>query len=343
LEVGLVFKQVVSTAKAPSSFLTLEKLSMKKTLIALAVLAVSSAAMAQSSVTLTGKFGYAYTANKTSANVKSNGFGTTDGDWNIAATEDLGGGLKAGANMALKLRGRGATGVADGRDSTVFISGGFGTLTAGAIEAGNGIIGRASAGAPTIGQDSNVTLDGAGNVDIVMYTTPALIPGLTATFMMIDSIGAPAADGLQVAATTQDATVVGLNYANGPLSVGIDATSFGQNAAANTTTDARTRMSVSYDLGVVKVGAGLQTKKTYANVKDSQTMLGVSMPAGAWTLGATYAVRNNDVATSDAKGWELGANYAFSKRTALQVATRNLKVNGGTAETATRARLMHSF
>jgi predicted porin len=338
-----VFKQVVSTAKAPSSFLTLEKLSMKKTLIALAVLAVSSAAMAQSSVTLTGKFGYAYTANKTSANVKSNGFGTTDGDWNIAATEDLGGGLKAGANMALKLRGRGATGVADGRDSTVFISGGFGTLTAGAIEAGNGIIGRASAGAPVIGQDGGVTLDAAGNVDIVTYTTPALIPGLTATFMMIDSIGAPGADGLQVAAATQDATVVALNFANGPLSAGIDATSFGQNGAASTTTDARTRMSVSYDLGVVKVGAGLQTKKTYANVKDSQTMLGVSMPAGAWTLGATYAVRNNDVATSDAKGWELGANYAFSKRTALQVATRNLKVNGGNAETATRARLMHSF
>jgi predicted porin len=292
---------------------------------------------------LTGKFGYAYTANKSAAGVKTTGFGTTDGDWNIAAVEDLGGGLKAGANMALKLRGRGATGVADGRDSTVFVSGGFGTLTAGAIEAGNGIIGRASAGAPVIGQDSGVTLDGAGNVDILMYTTPALAAGLTATVMAIDSIGAPGADGLEAAAATQDATVFALNYANGPLSLGVDTTSFGQNASASTGTDSRLRMSVSYDLGVAKVGAGVQTKKTYAGVKDSQTMVGVSMPVAAWTLGATYAVRNNDVATADAKGWELGANYAFSKRTAVQIATRNLSINGAASATASRVRLMHSF
>jgi len=318
---------------------------MKKTLIALATLtAVSGAAFAQSSVSLTGKLGYAYTANKDAAGAKTNGFGTTDGDWNIAAVEDLGGGLKAGANMALKLRGRGTqSSVVDGRDSSVFLSGNFGTITAGAIEAGNGIIGRASAGAPTIGQDSGVTLDAAGNVDIVSYTTPALAAGLTATVMAIDSIGAPAADGLQSTATTQDATVFALNYANGPVSAVIDTTSFGQNAAASTATDSRVRMSVSYDLGVAKLGAGYQTKKTYAGVKDTQTMVGVSMPAGAWTLGATYAVRNNDVNTSDAKGWELGANYAFSKRTALQIATRDLSINSAASATATRVRLMHSF
>lgn len=295
-------------------------------------------------MTLGGKFGYAYTANKTAAGVKTNGLGTTDGDIVFAATEDLGGGLKAGANMALKLRGRGTqSSVVDGRDSTVFMSGGFGTLTAGAIEAGNGIIGRASAGAPTIGQDSGVTLDGAANVDIVTYTTPELAPGLTVTLMQIDSVGAPAADGLEAAASTQDATVVALNYNAGPLSAGIDTSSFGQNASASTGTDSRVRMSASYDLGVAKVGVGYQTKKTYAGVKDTQTMVGFSMPAGAWTLGATYAVRNNDVNTSDAKGWELGANYAFSKRTAVQIATRNLSINGAASATATRVRLLHSF
>ncbi len=246
--------------------------------------------------------------------------------------------------MALKLRGRGTqSSVVDGRDATVFVSGAFGSITAGAIEAGNGIIGRASAGAPTIGQDSGVTLDAAANVDILTYTTPALMAGLTATVMVLDSVGAPTADGLQAAAATQDATVFALNYANGPLSLGVDTTSLGQNASASTGTDSRVRMSVSYDLGVAKVGAGYQTKKTYAGVKDTQTMVGVSMPAGAWTLGATYAVRNNDVNTSDAKGWELGANYAFSKRTAVQIATRDLSINGASSATATRVRLMHSF
>jgi predicted porin len=96
-------------------------------------------------------------------------------------------------------------------------------------------------------------------------------------------------------------------------------------------------------LGIAKVGAGVQTKKTYAGVKDSQTMVGVSMPVDAWTLGATYAVRNNDSAATDAKGWELGANYAFSKRTAVQIATRNLSINGAPSATASRVRLMHSF
>jgi predicted porin len=144
---------VVSTAKAPSSFLTLEKLSMKKTLIALAVLTASGVTFAQSSVSLTGKLRFAFGESKTAAGVKTTGIGVTDGDWNVAAVEDLGGGLKAGANMALRLRGRDAANdslagnsLTDGngarpRDASVYVTGGFGTLTVGAIEAGNGILG----------------------------------------------------------------------------------------------------------------------------------------------------------------------------------------------------------
>jgi len=317
---------------------------MKKTLIALAVLAASGATFAQSAVTLSGKFGYAYTANTTKDGVSTSGFGQTDGDWNVAAVEDLGGGLKAGANMALKLRGRGTQStVVDGRDSSVFLSGGFGTLTVGAIEAGNGIIGRASGGAPTIGQDSGVTLDAAANVDIVSYTTPAFVPGLTASLMLVDGVGAPGTDGMEGAAATQDGTIVALNYSAGPLSAGVDTTSLNANNSAATGTSSRVRMSVSYDLGVAKVGAGYQSKKSYAGVKDIQTMFGLSMPVGAWTFGATYAIRDNDTDTSDAKGWELGANYAFSKRTSVQIAGRDLSINGGRSATSNRIRLMHSF
>ena len=204
---------------------------------------------------LTGKFGAAYTANKTAAGAKSSGFSVTDGDFVLSAVEDLGGGMKASASMAVRVRGRDANsdGLADGvggRDANVNLMGGFGTVTLGAVEAGNGIIGLASAGAPVIGQDNGVTLDGAGNVDLFQYTTPALIPGLTARFQIVDSIGDPGADGLQAASALQDATVVGVAYGAGPLAVNADFTSFGRNAAAATSTESRTRLSASSALGV---------------------------------------------------------------------------------------------
>ena len=149
---------------------------MKKTLVAIAALALVGAASAQSTVNLTGKFRFAYQAfnNGTgAANAKSNGFAVTDGDVVFAAVEDLGGGLKAGATMAVRVRGRATTSTAsatavvapattlagsasgapvDGRDATVFLMGGFGSLVGGAVEAANGIIGYGGAGATQSGQ-----------------------------------------------------------------------------------------------------------------------------------------------------------------------------------------------
>lgn len=332
---------------------------MKKTLIALAALA-STAAFAQSTVNLTGKFGAAYTSSKTAAGAKSSGFSVTDGDFVLSAVEDLGGGMKAAASMAVRVRGR--DGASDsstaactalpcaaapsdgvgGRDASVSLMGGFGTVTLGAVEAGNGIIGLASAGAPTIGQDNGVTLDAAGNVDLFQYTSPALIPGLTARLQIVDSIGDPGTDGLQAASALQDATVVGVAYNAGPLAVNADFTAFGKNAATAGTDD-RTRLSASYDLGVAKLGAGFQAKKDLAGAKDKQYMFGVSVPMGAITLGATYAKRDAAADTSDATGYELGANYAFSKRTNLQAAYLSQKIKGASAATTFRVRLMHSF
>jgi predicted porin len=343
---------------------------MKKTLIALAAVAVSSAAMAQ--VTVSGKYAVAYTSTESAAGVKANGFGTTDGDVVFTAAEDIGAGMKAGASLAIKVRGResavtatstakDAAGVAydgtitttvsgasssssiNGRDATVYLQGGFGRITLGTIEAGNGIIGRASAGAGIIGQDNGVTLDGAGNVDMMSLSLP--IGAVTATVMLIDSIGNPTAGGMQGAAATQDATLVGLAYAAGPISAGVDHTAYGQNSvAAAAATDARTRMSVSYDLGVAKVGAGYQTKETVARVADKQMMFGVTVPMGAVTLGANYATRDNDNNALDASGYEVGGSYAFSKRTSLAAYYLSQELDAASsAATQLRVRLLHSF
>jgi predicted porin len=295
-------------------------------------------------VTITGKYAVAYTSSESAAGAKSSGFGTTDGDVVFTANEDIGAGVTAGATMAVQIRGRKADNTTiNGRDASIYLQGGFGRITMGSVEAGNGIIGRASAGAPVIGQDNSVTLDGGTNVDMASLSLP-LAKGLTATVMLIDSIGAPAAAGMQAAAPTMDATLVGLAYAAGPISFGLDHTAFGQNAvAAAVATDARTRVSASYNLGVATVGAGYQTKETVSGVADNQMMVGVSVPMGAITLGATYATRDNDVNTSDADGYELGVNYAFSKRTNLQTAYRSQSINSGADATDLRVRLMHSF
>jgi predicted porin len=319
---------------------------MKKTLVALAALAVAGGAFAQS-VTLTGKLGYAYTDNSTATGVKSNGFGMTDGNVTFKAVEDLGGGLKAGVSMDVRVRGRAAAGSVDGRDASIFVGGAFGTVSMGAVEAGNGIIGLASADAPTIGQDGGVTLDAAANVDYIGYYSPNM-GGFTAKIVLTDSIGAPGTAGLESTSPMLDATTLGVAYATGPVSVAADYTSFGLNAVP-ASVDKRTRISGSYDLGVVKLGAGYQDKSYTAGataLDNKQYMLGMSAPIGAaLTVGATYARKSmNNVSGMDAKGYELGAQYNLSKRTNVQVAYLNTKVeNQPESATTTRIRLMHAF
>ena len=307
---------------------------MKKTLIALAALA-STAAFAQSTVNLTGKFGVAFQQ----APGAVAGLAVTDGDVVFSAVEDLGGGMKAAASMAVKVRGRVAnvantttgaiTNSIDGRDATVSLMGGFGTVTLGAVEAGNGIVGRGFAGAPVSladGYDGSV-LAGASNVDLFKYTSPALIPGLTASYTRIDSVGAPGGGkgALQ-------ANVVGVDYAAGPISAGLDITSYSTAGAEN-----RTRASASYNLGVATVGLGVQkTKGT-----DTQIAMGVSVPLGAITAGLVYAKNG------DKKGFGVGANYALSKRTVINASFGKIDAGGAdgsaTNDNQYRIRVMHSF
>lgn len=363
---------------------------MKKSLIALAVLATAGTAFAQSTVTLSGKFAAAYTDGTTTTTtagvaapgVDVNGLGVTDGNVTFAAVEDLGGGMKAGVSMDVRVRGRGAAGVVDGRNGTVFVGGGFGTVTIGAIEAANGINPLGGAGAPVQGLDDTTAgavpgvanaavaanlgtpLSRAGNVDAMIYNTPKM-SGFTGTFMLIDSIGAPGANGMEDAAATQDATLIGLAYAAGPLAASADYTNYGANGKALATayrTDSRVRMSASYDLGVAKLGAGYQTTTSKelnlgvatgaADLKIKEYILGVSAPMGAFVLGANYTNRKADdivamFAGHKTTGWDLGAQYNLSKRTAVQASYRTIKaeVNGGNSveNKNLRVRLMHSF
>jgi len=326
---------------------------MKKSLIALAAVAAVGAASAQSTVNLTGKLRFAYGATESAAGVKGNGIGVTDGDWNIGVVEDLGGGLKAGANMALRLRGRdaatdslsgaAATGPngARPRDSSMYLSGGFGTVLVGAVEAGNGLLPLVTAGGPVfIGLDNGAQLAAATNTDLLQYTSPAFA-GFTVRAALLDNVGG---NGAETAATTQDANLVGLNYAAGPLSAAIDMTSYGVNSATGTLADSRTRISANYDLGVARIGAGYQTAKITTGVKKNETAVGVSAPFGAFVVGAVYASSKTDGVAGKNTGYDLSAQYNLSKRTYVGIQAQSTKAAGATASaTNRRIQLGHSF
>lgn len=301
---------------------------MKKTLIALAVLAVSGTAFAQSTVTLSGKARFAYESLKsTTANVatKADGIKVTDGDFVLTAVEDLGAGLKATASMAVQSRGR-DTGIS-GRDASLSLAGNFGSVLIGSVEAANGILGLGGAGASVYGLDGSV-IAAASNVDIIKYTSPNLmIPGLTASLSLIDKTAASTnyatggTLGMGSTALDQDANVIGLNYANGPLAAAFDVTSYGNNAVPVTAirADNRNRFSASYDLGVAKLGFGYQVANTKAanattNTKTKDMIVGVNVPMGALSLGLNYGTSQEGTGVK-VKGLDLGAKYDLSKRT----------------------------
>ena len=314
-------------------------------------------------MSLTGKLRFAYGDAKSATGAKTTGVGVTDGDWNINATEDLGGGLKVSANMALRLRGRdtaldgvyAVTGTADDdgavtgtaaangarpRDSSLTLSGGFGSVTVGAVEAGNGILGLVTAGGPTyIGLDNNTQLAGASNVDLLGYNSPSMA-GFSFKAQMVDAIGA---GGAQATSTSQDATVLGLNYANGPLSAAVDLTSYGLNSLA-AGADKRTRMSANYNLGMARIGAGFQNAKTTTGVAKKETALSVSAPFGAFTVGMVYASSKTDGITGKNTGYDLAVQYALSKRTYVAFQSQSTKAAGATTSASVnRVQLAHSF
>ena len=339
---------------------------MKKTLIALATLAaVSGTAFAQSSVTLSGAYGVGF--QKSTANVK--GMKTTDGSLAVAATEDLGGGLKVTAKVAMDLQGRGQTTPAS-TDASLTVAGGFGSVLIGSIEAGNGIIGNGMGGAPVSlpsGADGLV-LSAAGNVDIVKWTAPAM-NGFTVSASMTDIAGEGSATGskssglgLAYSAGAFNASADLTNYANTnvsavPVSYTLSSTD-GTNTtyttvaatAAKSGADQRVRLSASYDLGMIKLGAGYQTIAYNDNAKNKQTVVGFSVPMGALTLGAAVA-NNNQVmgagqTLSQKKVVVYGATYALSKRTSFNLSAANAPTKGLAAsavESQYRFKMLHAF
>jgi predicted porin len=367
------FRRLVRGVTPNLFFSTLEKFSMKKTLIALAAVAVSSAAMAQ--VTVSGTYSASYQKDLTSqtrssagALTPSKGLAVTDATFTMRAAEDLGNGLKAAADMGFETafnRGDTLTRI----DSGVSLSGGFGTVAFRNTRNGD-LLAGAMSGAVSV-PDSLYDSTGIlarSEIETLAYTSPELIKGLRASLTYVEPNSM--AGNKEEAATNNQSYVVGVNYADGPVAVAVSYKTKSGDAAASTglTSKNNVEASVAYDFGVARIayaydGASVEGASTAALVTGSATAtaltaaeaqeianlateaahgISLTVPMGAITLGVNYAKRDT------AKYVAYGATYAFSKRTSLSVAggkKSGLTLGEATGHTGTqyRVRLGHSF
>ncbi|MFZ3220129.1 MAG: porin [Rhodoferax sp.] len=341
---------------------------MKKTLIALAVLAASGASFAQ--VTISGNLAMGYQATTTGAVGSSSdaaGFGVDTSEIDFAATEDLGGGMKATAKLALAGADRSgesntvAAGVGNavsGRDATLTLQTNAGALVLGSVRAADYLSGAqgltagfAGVGAYYNGWDGKV-LSARTNRDTVTYIVPV---GAVSLFASYQETSVQANQGLGVGTTGaagvtgQSLTVWGATYAKGAANANLTYLSFNSNVGA---TKNQTRLSGNYDFGAVKLGLGGVVTNSDAGTggKATDLLLGLSAPMGALTLGAEFVQRKiDDVAFTGQglgtiTGSALQATYALSKRTAvIGNYARWTAVNGNDASSQFNLLLSHSF
>ncbi|MDO7671059.1 MAG: porin, partial [Burkholderiaceae bacterium] len=135
---------------------------MKKTLIAMAAVAVAGVASAQNA-TITGNFSFGQSGDTTNTGVSTRGYGTMTSNVTFAASEDLGGGMTMKASGGID--GFGEDGTVTGLGTDMSLSGGFGTIAFSSQESGDYL--------PVDG----LTSQGAGTLaDRITYTAPAMGP-----------------------------------------------------------------------------------------------------------------------------------------------------------------------
>jgi len=324
---------------------------MKKTLVALAVLAASGASFAQA--TITGAYAYGY---QTTSNVggvsgaDASGLGIDTSFVQFAASEDLGGGLTVKASMSIDGMNRG--GIAGG-DSNINISGGFGKISMGN---GRGPDTMTDYTNGSVGMDGKV-FSALTTSENIAYVTPNF-SGFTVQVQHLEGATSQATEnaapmGLGVGATgtsIQRRNDIKLSYASGPLAAALNLLSYDQQGTSANTTNATTaqRGYVRYDFGVANVGAAIY-QLNYQLGKRTDTMVAANFPSimgSKVDLGIEYASRdkNGTAADSFVTGTAMSAKYNLSKRTAVTGTYARWDVAGGTGTVGqTTILLGHSF
>lgn len=308
---------------------------MKKSLIALAVLAASGAAMAQSSVTLYGladvwvgsQKGDSDALSVGDKSVTKMGSGGLNGSRiGFKGTEDLGGGLKAVFKLEQGVNLTNGAAAGFNRQSYVGLAGGFGEVTFGNTwTAMDDVIGASNSGFDS-------ALSASQNV-LAANAVYASNPGSTIKYVSPSFSGFSGGFSYSMdgdATVKADVADFSVSYANGPIAANFAYQVQGDVAGSD---DLKiTALNGSYDLGVVKLLASYgQTK--IVDLKTNDFQVGVDVPVtAALTLSAGYAQSKDNAALGDGKrtGFGIAAGYSLSKRTTAYAGfrTSQWKVEG---------------
>ena len=298
---------------------------MKKTLVALAVLAASGAAMAQSSVTLYGIADiWVGKVKGSSAEMGSGGVSTSR--LGFKGSEDLGGGLTANFTFEQKLDlTNGATNARTfDRQANVGLSGGFGTIKLGRNwNPMDDIFGASNSGFDSALSANAIWLNGYnGAADAQLYYATPEFAGFTAAV----------STQLKGNAAAGKLSAFNIAYATGPVAVAL-----GYEKDEANGDQKGTMLNGSYDLGMAKLLASYyNTKNTngVAGAKVNSYQLGADIPLGsALTLSVGYANSKPSGGQSDS-GYGIAASYSLSKRTSVYGGVRqeSRKASNGTAD-----------
>ena len=280
---------------------------MKKSLIALAVLAASGVAMAQSSVTLYGVADLGLVkSNGISAQMTGNGtMNNGNSRLGVRGVEDLGGGLKASFNFEQGINAESGKTEANTfqRAAWLGLSGNFGSVRLGRSLTPSyyGMAAWELTGAANYSAAANqfgFVAAGSRNDSQFAYTTPSF-GGFSATvgYIMKPDNGGNAKYDLNVI------------YANGPIAAAL---------SYNKTKDFKGNASLggSYDFGVAKIAASWQDgykggKGIAGDQKQSGFTIGGTVPVGAFSVTLDIA-RDTKAKDTDVL---VEGKYALSKRT----------------------------
>lgn len=306
---------------------------MKKSLIALAVMAVSGASFAQSSVSL---YGIAdvwlgrTTASNSASQVKLDSGGVSQSRFGFKGSEDLGGGLKANflleQGFNLDDGTQAAANQMFSRQAYVGFSGGFGEVKLGKVfSAYDDISGMTNAAFDSaLSPQNNVWASTGyqGNPANTLYYASPAFSGFSGALSY--SLG-------ENKTTTVDAGAVTsfhAKYEGGPIYAGLAYQTEKANGAA--TSVAFTRLNASYDFGVAKALVGYGRTKDAAfgatagvatpGAEVTEWQLGADVPVtAALTVSGGIARSADNVIAGDAvrKGYSLAASYSLSKRTSV--------------------------
>jgi predicted porin len=318
---------------------------MKKSLIALAVLAASGAAMAQSSVTVFGVVDAAYSVGKGSTSNKTQltNSGYNSSRLGFRGVEDLGGGMRAEfwleaghnndngtgsatnvQNQAVTAANAGTQGLTFNRKSTVGLVGSMGEIRLGRDYSPQFYADAVYDPFGTNGVASSLIAYNGGQAAVRASNMVAWHSPVVGGFKVM--VGSYMGENASTAAKVGNGNGIYLNYTQGPLSVGY--------SSAKTTTGAGTEVKTtglggSYNLGFANIMGESNTVSNTGAVDLKGTLIGAHIPLAGGNFRVSSAKLSQGAA--ETKRIAFGFVQPLSKRTDLYATyARNTNSGGAT-------------